>query len=152
MLERTLLPGALTSGLISPKAEGPRDEKPAMMSLMSVAPTPNAFGLSPGDLAVLQEGPLLPSEKAGNKPAFRQACTFESCQRFPLPPPQELLTIWGGTPSPGFRTQSAQLFSAKLLQELLSQPLQVIQFAPGATPIWLLPPSSPTIVPIVWLP
>ncbi len=37
-------------------------------------------------------------------------------------------------------------------QELDSQPLAAIHFAPGATPILLAPPSSPTIVPIVWVP
>ena len=31
-------------------------------------------------------------------------------------------------------------------------PLASIQVAPGATPIWLAAPSSPTIVPIVWVP
>jgi len=29
---------------------------------------------------------------------------------------------------------------------------QPIHFAPGAMPIWLLPPSSPTIVPMVCVP
>ena len=29
---------------------------------------------------------------------------------------------------------------------------QPIHFAPGAIPIWLPEPSSPTIVPIVWVP
>ncbi len=29
---------------------------------------------------------------------------------------------------------------------------QPIHFAPGATPIWFAPPSSPTIVPIVCVP
>ena len=32
------------------------------------------------------------------------------------------------------------------------QPLAAIHFAPGATPIWLAAPSSPTIVPIVCVP
>ena len=29
---------------------------------------------------------------------------------------------------------------------------QPIHFAPGATPIWLPAPSSPTAVPVVWVP
>jgi len=29
---------------------------------------------------------------------------------------------------------------------------QPIHFAPGAMPIWLAPPSSPTMVPMVWVP
>ena len=29
---------------------------------------------------------------------------------------------------------------------------QAIHFAPGAIPIWLVPPSSPIAVPVVWLP
>jgi hypothetical protein len=29
---------------------------------------------------------------------------------------------------------------------------QPIHFAPGATPIWLPAPSSPTVVPAVWVP
>ena len=29
---------------------------------------------------------------------------------------------------------------------------QPIHFAPGAIPIWLVPPSSPMAVPMVWVP
>ena len=29
---------------------------------------------------------------------------------------------------------------------------QAIHLAPGAIPIWLVPPSSPIAVPVVWLP
>ena len=37
-------------------------------------------------------------------------------------------------------------------QVLLSQPLAAIHRASGATPIWFAPPSSPTMVPMVWVP
>ena len=40
-----------------------------------------------------------------------------------------------------------------LSEQLLdSHPLAVIQVARGATPIWLEPRSSPTMVPMVWVP
>ena len=42
--------------------------------------------------------------------------------------------------------------SAASEQVFVSQPLAAIHFAPGATPIWLPAPSSPTMVPIVWVP
>ena len=42
--ERTFTPGADTSGLISCQGDGPRLEKLAMPSLMSVAPTANDWG------------------------------------------------------------------------------------------------------------
>src|SRR5690606_6371939 len=32
------------------------------------------------------------------------------------------------------------------------KPMHAIHVASGATPIWLEPPSSPTMVPMVWLP
>ena len=32
------------------------------------------------------------------------------------------------------------------------QPFDAIHLAFGATPIWFAPPSSPTMVPIVWVP
>ncbi len=35
---------------------------------------------------------------------------------------------------------------------LWQHPFAVIHFALGATPIWFTPPSSPTMVPIVWVP
>ncbi len=54
--------------------------------------------------------------------------------------------------SVGASIHSADSVSASSLQLLDSQPLAAIQVAPGATPIWLPAPSSPTIVPIVWVP
>src|SRR6266511_4119894 len=43
--------------------------------------------------------------------------------------------------------------SSEVSEQLLtSQPLAAIHLAPGATPTWLPAPSSPTIVPMVWVP
>src|SRR6267143_442029 len=73
---------------------------------------------------------------------------------------QELLVISGafvgsGSPPPirvGARNHcmhSMYLAGVPALASMLRQP---IHFAPGAIPIWLPAPSSPTIVPVVWLP
>jgi hypothetical protein len=56
--------------------------------------------------------------------------------------------------SVGARIHWPAASSAESEQKSVSQPLAAIQRAWGATPIWLVPgsPSSPTIVPMVWLP
>ena len=76
-LDRTLLPGAETSGPVLPvKGLGPRDEKLEMVSVLVVEPTLKAEGLSPGEpnrpqpSAALE--PLLPAEKAGEDAAGAQ--------------------------------------------------------------------------------
>ena len=45
----------------------------------------------------------------------------------------------------------AQAVKEEPEQDLVSQPLHAIHFAPGATPIWFVP-SLPTIVPMVCVP
>src|SRR5512136_568879 len=87
-------------------------------------------------------------------PAARQAFVLVRYQLSYVQPPQELLTTWGRmlVLPPGARIQSAHAFRFASEQEELVQPLQAIHLAPGATPIWLVPPSEPIIVPIVWLP
>jgi hypothetical protein len=68
-----LTPGAETLGLMMlPNLEGPREEKFAIKSSMSVAPLAKASGLSPGEPTELQEGPLFPAANAGKIPAARQ--------------------------------------------------------------------------------
>src|SRR4029077_2477669 len=74
--------------------------------------------------------------------------------------PQELMVISGalvGSPWPppigyGARknsTNSMYLDGVPLPWSMLRQP---IHLAPGAIPIWLPAPSSPTTVPMVWVP
>ena len=73
---------------------------------------------------------------------------------------QELLVMSGamvgsGSPPPilvGAKNHcmhSMYLAGEPVLASMLRQP---IHFAPGAIPIWLPIPSSPIIVPVVWLP
>src|SRR5206468_12466104 len=86
-------------------------------------------------------------------PAALQLCTYVRYQGSPPPPPQELFTTSGGPwPPPGATIHCAQAVSAALAQEFVAHPLHEIHFAPGATPIWFDTPSSPIIVPIVWVP
>jgi hypothetical protein len=59
-----------------------------------------------------------------------------------LPPP-----IWVGARN--HCMHSMYLSGVPLPWSMLRQP---IHFAPGAIPIWLVPPSSPIAVPVVWLP
>jgi len=69
----TWFPGADTSGFCLPLA-GPRDENEAMASVAVVAPTEMTVEAeSPGDPAVLHDGPLLPSAITGTIPALTQA-------------------------------------------------------------------------------
>src|SRR3954471_697723 len=75
-------------------------------------------------------------------------------------PPQELLTMSGARSGRGFwpfrsvgaSTHCPAASSEASEQVLDSQPLAAIHFAPGATPTALAPPSSPTMVPMVWVP
>ena len=53
---------------IPPKADGPRDEKPAMFPPTSNAPAAYVSGRSPGEPAVPQAGPSFPFENAGKMP------------------------------------------------------------------------------------
>src|SRR5690606_17322505 len=123
-------------------------------------PTEYAGRLSAGELAVLQPGPELPAENTGKMPAFRQALMVAWYQVSPRPPPHELFTMSGALDGSAFwplRSVGATIHCPAdsrwlLEQELVPQPLAAIHFAPGATPIWLLPPPSPTMVPMVWVP
>src|SRR5450432_2005807 len=74
--------------------------------------------------------------------------------------PQELLMTLGDLDGSGFRfarfvgamnhsKNSVYVAGVPAPWSMLRQP---IHFAEGATPILLAPPSSPTIVPIVWVP
>src|SRR2546422_4137964 len=75
-------------------------------------------------------------------------------------PPQELFTTWGrrsGRGFPPFKSVGARIHWAEAVraaaeQSLVSQPLAAIHWARGATPIWLAPPSSPIMVPMVCVP
>src|SRR5262245_55079587 len=93
-------------------------------------------------------------------PAATQASTIDWYHGSPPPPPHELLTMSGARSgrgswplrSVGARIHWADESSAKSLHVFVSQPLAEMNRAPGATPIWLAPPSLPTIVPIVCVP
>jgi hypothetical protein len=61
--------------LTLPNADGPRPEKSAIWSLMSVAPELKTSRKSPGEPPSPQNGPGLPDEKIGMMPAARQAWT-----------------------------------------------------------------------------
>jgi len=87
-------PGAEISGFILPSVVGPTEEKEEMASTLVVEPTPITFW-SPGELAVLQLGPLFPIEKRGIILAVCQASMASLYQVFPRPPPQELETTCG---------------------------------------------------------
>jgi len=109
---------------------------------------------------VLHPGPKFPAENTGAIPAANQESTKLWYHGSPPPPPQELLTTCGALLQSGlFPSRSvgqaihwAELVRAKLEQELNSHPLAAIHLAPGAMPIWLAPPSSPTMVPMVCVP
>src|ERR1700754_2271784 len=93
-------------------------------------------------------------------PAATQARTMSVYHESPPPPPHELLTMSGRRSGRGFwpfRSVGARIHwpeasRAESLQVFISHPLAAIHLAPGATPISLPAPSSPTIVPIVWVP
>ena len=143
--------------MIPPNADGPRDEKLAIVPFWRT-PRPRSLRRSPGEPAVPQAGPLLPFENAGKMPAATQAWTSGWKNGSPEPPPQELLTMSGRrsgrglfpAESVGARIHWPDEISAVSRQ----QPFAEIHFACGATPIWFVPgsPSSPIIVPIVWVP
>src|SRR5512138_3896991 len=95
-------------------------------------------------------------------PAATQLCTICWYQLLPPLPPHELLTTFGRRSGRGFcplRSVGARIHcpaasSDEVLQLLCSQPLAAIHLACGATPMRLVPgePSSPTMVPMVWVP
>src|SRR5262245_5853676 len=93
-------------------------------------------------------------------PAAIHALTVSEYQVSPPPPPHELFTTLGARSGRGLlplRSVGATIHwpdasRAASEQELVSQPLAAIHLAPGATPIWFAPPSSPTIVPMVCVP
>src|SRR5262245_42663059 len=124
--------------MIPPKAEGPRDEKPAMAPLMSKAPAAYVSGRSPGDPAVPQPGPVLPFEKAGKMPAAIQACTAGWKNGSPEPPPHELLTMSGRRSGRGLsplRSVGARMnWPDEISAVSRQQPFARIHFACGATP------------------
>src|SRR5262245_35135156 len=99
-VEKICTPGAEMSGLVYvPKygatfhVTGPRLENDAMMSPLSVAPTPYALGTLPGLPVVDAPGPLLPMEKLGNTPAATMlsvGATIAAC--VPVAPSDMLTT------------------------------------------------------------
>src|SRR4051812_29500059 len=100
-----------------------------------------------------------PLENDAKMPAATHAVTMSLYQGSCTVPPQELFTTSGARSGRGFapfRSVGATIHcpaasSEDSLHELDSQPFALIHFAPGATPIRLVP-SSPTIVPMVCVP
>ena len=109
---------------------------------------------------VEQDGPELPAAIAGKIPAARTESTI-CCKVLAEHPSlaghtQELLMESGanvGSPWFGFPfTGYGAIKNWKHSEYVVGEPLppesmfrQAIHCAPGATPMWLLPPSSPTI-------
>src|SRR6478609_5337760 len=113
----------------------------------------------PGDPLVWHAGPLLPLEKLPKIPDAAQAASTSSMNGSLLGSsvPQELLMMSGRLLTSGFAPARSVGASIHWPEEISAssegqQPLAVIHFAPGATPTLLAAPSSPTIVPIVWVP
>src|SRR5690242_8624315 len=92
-----LTPGAEMFGLRPPSiGEGPRLLKPAIWSLLLVAPAPNEIGSVAGGPTVSAPGPALPLAKLGKIPASIQCCTpVSKSSALPSAPPQELLITLG---------------------------------------------------------
>jgi hypothetical protein len=108
---------------------------------------------------VLQLGPLLPLDQTPKIPESAHArwmsSNIGSVDGNRLP--HELLTMCGRLLTSGFwplRSVGASIHcdERSSVSSLGQQPLAAIQVTAGATPIWLPVPSSPTIVPIVWVP
>src|SRR5262245_6914939 len=103
---------------------------------------------------------MFPFEKTGKMPEATQALTMSLNVGSTKSPPHELLITCGRRSVRGFLPPKLvgasihwpEASRADPEQEVSSQPLAAIHFAAGATPIWLPMPSSPTIVPIVWVP
>ncbi len=113
----------------------------------------------PGEPLLSHDGPLLPLAKTPNWPAAAHASKTSSMNGSleGSTVPHELLMTCGrscGCGSSPLRSVGASIHSPEeiKLASLTQQPLVAIQLAPGATPISLLPPSSPTIVPMTWVP
>ncbi len=111
-------------------------------------------------------GPELPAEKTGTMPAARRAVTASISESWAQPSweieqNQELLTATGARSGFGLwpsRFQGAIMNSRHVTyvsgvpkpEEFIDR--HDIHWAPGATPIWFAPPSSPTMVPAVCVP
>src|SRR5690606_3587322 len=113
----------------------------------------------PGDELLWQLEPALPLAKTLKMPDASQAALMSSMNGALEGPsvPQELLTMFGRLPASGFspsRSVGSSIHCPDSIRasSLGQQPLAAIHLAPGATPIWFSPPSSPIIVPIVWVP
>src|SRR4029453_4688354 len=112
---------------------------------------------------VLQSDPLLPAPATISMPAARWPSTAD-CKVFGEQPSsvgqtQELVvrsgalvgSPWLGSPPTGYGARKNSMHSmyragVPTPSSMLRQP---IHCAPGAMPIWLLPPSSPIAVPVV---
>src|SRR5262245_37810696 len=119
-----------------------------------------------GSDTVEHEGPLLPADDTIMMPAARCASTAAWSVPGEQPSfgghPHELLVMSGafdgspcaGVPPIGYGARNHSMHSryragVPVPLSMLRQPMNV---APGATPIWFVPPSSPIAVPIVCVP
>src|SRR2546425_141501 len=147
---------------------GPRLEKPAMVSVESVAPTVIAESAVPGGASIVeQDGPLLPAETGMNTPAARRLSIAmvrlfavqvsppgggPSGQVYELPTASGRLDGSGLWPlrSVGARKNCRHSMYVVGLPTPSSMLWQEIHFAAGGTPIWVFPPPFPMPGPIVW--
>src|SRR2546430_9834345 len=170
--DRTVCPGATMSGLIRVpwKDAGPRLLKLASVFDCVVAPTVNDSSYCAGGPSlpmVWHIGPELPAATTGTMPAARTFWTAVSrMDWFGHSPSEieqyhELLMATGALAGSGFcpsRFHGAIMNSRQpMYVSGVPSPLEFIDrhpihLAPGATPIWFVPPSSPMIVPTVWVP
>src|SRR3989338_4049043 len=116
-------PGAVTSGLTSNVCTGPRDEKLAILSLSSDAPTVIAFLDVPGLRIVSPDGPELPAAIVATMPASTAASTalLTASSGFPVPP-RLIVIISAPSSVAGFLSGSAALWIAAITFEKLPEP------------------------------
>ena len=130
-----LTPGATTFGLMTPLISGPREEKSAIVSVPSTAPTVSADAAAPGEVTVPELGPELPAAMTNSVVDVEESSsTARSRGLVPSPgsPPRLMLTMaacW----------LTAQLIPAITCESapvpLESRTLPISREAPGATPL-----------------
>ena len=163
MLERMFTPGADTSGLMTLKStDGPR--------LLKLARVVVDIGGATGERLEIVARRIGRESKPGQCCRWRRSgrCRPRASSAEPVdrtsgrrrasPRVVDDVGPLGPGAGSGRSNRSARASSAPhairvaSVQLPVGSPSHAIQRAPGATPIWLAPPSSPTIVPIVCVP
>src|SRR4051812_12994617 len=143
----TLRPGAMTSGLVTPAAVGPRLDQSVIMSSLrlavprsSNAPTVTTSGSSPGLTIVPGPGPVLPAAATTTMPSCQSRSTAKSSG--------STLGSWvDGTPQDRLSTRmlnwfwyaATQCIACNIVEtstdELRPATLTAMTFAAGASPV-----------------